>query len=532
MRGFYMKKNRDDFSAATKRDLQKRVNNICSNPDCRKQTIQPQLTNNNKSTNTGRAAHICAAASGGPRFDPNMTEAERKSIDNAIWLCGPCSEIIDREKEAYSVNLLIIWKTNAEAHARLSANQRVYNQIELNAYAQQHILNYFKNPQSLITSSRNPFSLSNLATSITEALFEVDDRICIDVSYIDNTQYFSIKNNPETKNLEPVKIIFKSLPTLDKESKWEDFINHGLPIQIQLESVTSNSEALKIIFPDESDHINALFDTGIDQTLLIKDFNDNLIEEFKGKIFKGKDTFSFKSKIYNNLLSLDIDKISHNLTNSNSFIKINLDSEIWNNEDLISLKKFSQILSFYKKISNLKSIKLYAVCNNRELSIAKLNVNTDEFKYVYNLINYISICRKLAQMFNLTVHFRSNAEFTAEEHKRLHCIFEDAKSIEIQKYEIKNKSNFIINVDNKEQKKYVDKLLETSNGLQLKKEIRELNVKMFGLTFDIEYVVEYEFHNYQLDKKSLSHNSYEIGINFLDNGFFRQNIGNSKVFTK
>jgi len=75
-----MKKNRDDFSAATKRDLQKRVNNICSNPDCRKQTIQPQLTNNHKSTNTGKAAHICAAASGGPRFNLDMTEAERKSL--------------------------------------------------------------------------------------------------------------------------------------------------------------------------------------------------------------------------------------------------------------------------------------------------------------------------------------------------------------------------------------------------------------------------------------------------------------------
>lgn len=461
-----------------------------------------------------------------------MTEAERKSIDNAIWLCGPCSEIIDREEDAYSVDLLKKWKKNAESYARLSANQRIYNQTELNSYAQQHILNYFKNPQSLITSSKNPFNLSNLATSITEALLQVDDRIYIDVSYINNTQYFSIKNNPETKNLEPVKIIFKSLPTLDEERKWEDFINHGLPIEIQMGSVTSNSEALKIIFPDESDNIHALFDTGLDQTLLIKDLDDNLIEEFNGKIFQGKDTFSFKSKIHNNLLSLDIDKISRHLDNLDSFIKINLDLEIWNNKDLISLKKFSQILSFYKKISNLNSIKLYALYNNRELSIAKLNINTDELNYVYNLINYISICRNLAQIFNLTVYFESNTEFTAEEHKRLHYIFEDIKSIEIQKHEIKNKSNFIISVDNKEQEKNVDKLLETNNGLQLKKEVREPNVKIFGSTFDIEYAIECEFHNYRLDKTSLPYSSYEIGINFLDNGVFRKNMCNSKVLTK
>ena len=465
--GFFMKKNRDDFSAATKRDLQKRVNNICSNPNCRKQTIQPQLTNNNKSTNTGRAAHICAAASGGPRFDPNMSEAQRKSIDNAIWLCGPCSEIIDREKEAYTVNLLIEWKTNAESHARISANQRVYNQIELNSYAQQHILNYLKNPQSLITSSHNPFILSNLATSITEALLQIDDRVQINISYNNGIESFNIKNNPLTKNLEPVEIHFKPLPTLSNQEKWEDFIIHGLPIEVQMGTITSNSEALKILFSNNSDNIHACFDKSTNQTLIIKDLHDNFVEEFEGKIFIGRDTFSFASKIYKNLLSLKIDKIPNIFNDLTSFMKLNLELELWDKKDLNCLEKFSQIFNFYKKISKLESIKLYALNKDKELFIAKLNINNNELKYVYNLMNYINICRKINEALDLKIKFEKNAEFTSEEHQRLHYIFENIKSGNFKKYEIKNEPSFTLCITTKEHKKNLQQLLKTTNGLQL-----------------------------------------------------------------
>jgi len=40
-----------------------------------------------ESITTGVTAHICDAAPGGPRFDPNMTVAQRRHYDNGIWLC-------------------------------------------------------------------------------------------------------------------------------------------------------------------------------------------------------------------------------------------------------------------------------------------------------------------------------------------------------------------------------------------------------------------------------------------------------------
>ncbi len=85
------------------RALRERVGGICSNPDCRRFTTGPQKTHKDKPIIIGQAAHICAASPGGPRHDPNMTEAQRSSIENGIWLCNNCAKLIDRDAELWLV---------------------------------------------------------------------------------------------------------------------------------------------------------------------------------------------------------------------------------------------------------------------------------------------------------------------------------------------------------------------------------------------------------------------------------------------
>ncbi len=108
-----MSNNRDDFSPATKELLANRVGRKCSNPACRKLTCganeDPQ-----KVTSIGVAAHICAAAKGGPRYDATMTSQERKSFENGIWLCQSCSKLIDTDVVRYSKETLLSWKQIAE----------------------------------------------------------------------------------------------------------------------------------------------------------------------------------------------------------------------------------------------------------------------------------------------------------------------------------------------------------------------------------------------------------------------------------
>lgn len=109
---------RDDFSDKTKALLANRVCGRCSNPDCRKPTLGAN-TDPNKPTNIGVAAHICAAASGGPRYDENMTPKERKSPQNGIWLCQSCAKLIDADPLKYTKEMIIAWKTLAETTSAL-----------------------------------------------------------------------------------------------------------------------------------------------------------------------------------------------------------------------------------------------------------------------------------------------------------------------------------------------------------------------------------------------------------------------------
>ena len=105
--------NRDDFSAATKRTLAIRAAYFCSNPDCLKLTAGPH-SDPSKSLTTGHAAHIHAAAPGGARYDKTQTPKQRKAIENGLWLCRECGDIVDKDDSKHSPSLLKDWKSNHE----------------------------------------------------------------------------------------------------------------------------------------------------------------------------------------------------------------------------------------------------------------------------------------------------------------------------------------------------------------------------------------------------------------------------------
>jgi hypothetical protein len=111
-----MTNGRDDFDKSVVDALAKRAAYICSNPDCRTLTLAPSTEDDTKFIYIGKAAHITAASSGGPRFDASLSSEERKSIRNGIFLCSNCADMIDKNDGLdYPVDLLRKWKTEHEA---------------------------------------------------------------------------------------------------------------------------------------------------------------------------------------------------------------------------------------------------------------------------------------------------------------------------------------------------------------------------------------------------------------------------------
>ncbi len=113
---------RDNFTSQVKRKLADRVAWKCSFPGCGIITVGPGHENSESTLNLGEAAHIHAASKNGPRYNPEMSVNERKSIDNGIWMCRAHAKIIDGDYTIYSASTIKQWKTLAE--------KRTYQQLK------------------------------------------------------------------------------------------------------------------------------------------------------------------------------------------------------------------------------------------------------------------------------------------------------------------------------------------------------------------------------------------------------------------
>ena len=104
---------RIEFSPKTRDLVARRAAFRCSFPGCGRITIGP-MRDPNKVANTGQAAHIYSAAvSGkGPRGNRGLSEDELKSVQNAIWLCGHHSSLVDKHRgQDYPADTLHSYKS-------------------------------------------------------------------------------------------------------------------------------------------------------------------------------------------------------------------------------------------------------------------------------------------------------------------------------------------------------------------------------------------------------------------------------------
>jgi hypothetical protein len=107
---------RDEFSAGTRKALASRAGYLCSCPSCRVITIGPSREAPDDVAIVGVAAHICAAAEGGPRYEASMSPEQRSSIENAIWLCAKHATLVDRDVVRFAPDVLRFWKAEHEAY--------------------------------------------------------------------------------------------------------------------------------------------------------------------------------------------------------------------------------------------------------------------------------------------------------------------------------------------------------------------------------------------------------------------------------
>ena len=110
---------RDNVTKSVREKVADIVGFRCSNPQCQKLTSGPAI-DTTRAINIGEAAHITAASPGGPRYDRTLSPDQRSSINNAIWLCGACATMIDRDTERFTVKVLREFREQAESAAAVA----------------------------------------------------------------------------------------------------------------------------------------------------------------------------------------------------------------------------------------------------------------------------------------------------------------------------------------------------------------------------------------------------------------------------
>lgn len=133
---------RDDFSEITKKLLRDKVSGLCSKPDCHILTRGPN-SKANKVTSIGQAAHITAAAKGGPRYDELLTKEQRKSHENGIWLCNNHARLIDADENKFSSELLRRWKSDTENFVEGNIGKSLISREEADVLANSQMANLF-----------------------------------------------------------------------------------------------------------------------------------------------------------------------------------------------------------------------------------------------------------------------------------------------------------------------------------------------------------------------------------------------------
>lgn len=174
------------YKPSTIRRLDTLSGNECAHPNCIKKLIAEDGI-----SIISKICHIAAASEGGPRFDENMTDDERRGFNNLILLCDEHHVIVDNKENEiqYTTPLLKSWKS---AHEK-------------------KILELISSKNLL---SKHPLALNKVITAIS---YKMDE----------------ILNLPETENAPntETKISF------NKVIRYESVIREFAPYQVKLNKI-------------------------------------------------------------------------------------------------------------------------------------------------------------------------------------------------------------------------------------------------------------------------------------------------------
>ena len=403
------KRNRDNFPEGTKRVLWERVGGLCSNPDCRKRTLGPDSSAPHKSLRLGEAAHIHAAAPLGPRYNDEMTSAQRKSAENGIWLCTACAKKIDRNKSKYPADILKAWKDKAEVMALQDLEKPIPGHNEaLAAFG--------------ILTGRSPFDNVGIIPGVHAAVrsrFEsIDPRLDIGVNYIEGLTELKIsaKKHPVDMSLN----FFASNKAQKKSivDKMQEMLYYGGKYEF---SETNMSIEGSPLFDSMSNSVNKVkIESGEDVLCFIEVLSCNSEKtlfsvQTKGKFSTGLKGFKLATSAWDDIITFEW-KNPVEYEGSNLACKINFNLKKWEGSTVLDIDYFDELYGFCKLFSVNRDVKFTIISSKINMPVLlRANMSINYHDDLMNLLNYTNATRIISEFLNKRICFTLDCCVSAEE---------------------------------------------------------------------------------------------------------------------
>lgn len=408
---------RDDFYKDTKRELRERVAGKCSKPDCGIETQGPSKTGS-KDLNVGKAAHICAASVGGPRFDSKMTPSQRKNTDNGIWLCSNCADLIDKDAETYPVALLHEWKKNAEEKAHNNRGKKLYDQKEINEQRTKELVTVMTGVPAHASSEL----VRNVIDAHSQGLELLDNRFKITTSYVDGAPHVEIRAK---EKVNVTMHIEKSYINEFSEKK-DKLHSHGEELEISSEAISfTGSKLFEELFNKEKGRLVLSPKRVIDCVMkaqLVNKKNGHAVpvDDFYGDISVGSKRFTFHGSIFGGLIEIKVELSHENMKINGMNFSLLFNHSIWEGIEISRLPYFDRSLELFRLLVDADyqfDMKLFHqgrfICSGHSNDMS----NMKELTQVKNTLEYIDACNIVAQYLKKSIVYPAEFSYSLDDAK-------------------------------------------------------------------------------------------------------------------
>jgi hypothetical protein len=345
-----------------------------------------------------------------------MTVEERKSIDNAIWLCANCSIDIDRDIEFYTVSFLKSWRKTATDKARNELGRRLHSEKDTIDTVSAALTGFSKD---YLTNA-----IANVHAATEKSLETLDPRFSV---------HSSRKNSKTTIRLNAKEEIdcALSVPVAGNEllnDQYQSYVDHGNDVVIDTQGMQlTGSRLLETLFSSKKGRVKfSGRKLKAHQKLWLVQKGTGKFEHFddiQGYLQYGSKTFTFHGDACDGILGFNYHQ-AHNINIgelNKAEMTFSLNYDKWKNSKLATLHYIEKLSSFYSKVSDgWEFFTSLEVNGDTVFSSNGYDFSDKDFiKENAEVLSYLLAAKVICKTFGFNVQFDKNGSYTPKGYKQI-----------------------------------------------------------------------------------------------------------------